>query len=75
MTENIKTTATDITEENEKWLFINSEYKRGYMEGQINTIKEFAGFLDSLVAKYNSICVSHRLEIVKQPLPSHNRKG
>jgi len=62
-------TASGCVAEDANRIMINSEYKRGKMEGQMLLIKQLASFLDHLISQYNAIALTHRLEVVRHPLP------
>ncbi len=50
-------TLVEHVEEAEKWRFINSEYKRGCMEGQQAAAKAFAAVVDAILGQFNDIAL------------------
>jgi hypothetical protein len=46
---------------------INSEYQRGFMEGQHQAAMEFAECIDRLLAKHDHVAVAGRVVFDKKP--------
>lgn len=45
--------------------FINSEYRRGFMEGQHEAAIAFAAVVDSILQKFNHVAAVKRVEVSK----------
>lgn len=50
-------TLVEHVEEAEKWRLVNSEYKRGYMEGQQAAAKAFAAVVDAVLGQFSNVAI------------------